>query len=117
MNDHSELRNGELSLEHLVYYFGLGRSLGNNKPARSPKKRALKGADKGKGKTNVDETVDPYYYNKWQICWIYDTPCVFQGTNKIKFLTTFEFGAKYYSEGYEFAQNTMHMPYFLLYLF
>lgn len=55
-----------ISVLNTLYYFIMGRSLGNNRPARSPKKKnAPKGkANKGKGKSKADEPADHYCYKK-----------------------------------------------------
>lgn len=97
INARSELGNGEFNLENFLYYFTLWRSSSNNKPVRSPKKKKApkRKTDKGKGKPKADEPTHPNYYEKWQIFHNFGTLWVFQGANKMKFLTTFKVGGKY----------------------
>lgn len=105
-----EIGNGELGLEHFLYYFGLRRESRDNRPARSSKKKASKSKDnKGKGKATEYEPANPDYYNKWQIYHIEGTSCLIHGPNKVLFLITFENGGQYYSDGYHLTQRTMNM--------
>lgn len=47
INNHKDLSNGQLNIDHFLYYFRAGWSSENNRPLKSPVKKGQK-ADKGK---------------------------------------------------------------------
>lgn len=81
LNDHPLYGDGELGLEHFLYYYQPARSSGSNQPrgkrspkkdkgkakvgeAGSPPKKKVKGTGKG---NPIRDTTDPDFYKKWLI--------------------------------------------------
>lgn len=75
LNSHEEYWNGELTLNHFLYYFQVTCSSSSNRlcgKASSSKPSSKKGKEKvvvaAKGKGVADRTIgDPDYYSRWLI--------------------------------------------------
>lgn len=110
INARANQGNGELTLDHFLYYYQAVRSWGNNRPHQSPKK--LKGkSHKGKDKVEQATPIDSEYYKKWLIRHIEGTLVVFDSpnNNKIKTYDEVEVGGKYCSEGCSLLRRKINL--------